>query len=181
MRKLILILTLACSPALHAASLQYDFSYTFNDGEQLYGSLMGTLLGDGDTIQVDAVTDLHYTAPLRNDCCLPDFSYDTLAPWSGSGTVSVSGATMDFQSTAPWFNEDYWGFGPNVPISVTAAIFDAYFDITCLEFCGEFIQAESFNSTNWQIVAVPVPPAFLLFGTGLGLLGWLRRTARRVR
>ncbi len=75
MRKLIVIFMLACSPALHAASLQYDFSYTFNDGEQLYGSLMGTLLGDGDTIQVDAVTDLHYTAPLRNDCCFPDFSY----------------------------------------------------------------------------------------------------------
>ena len=27
---------------------------------------------------------------------------------------------------------------------------------------------------------VPIPPAFLLFGTGLGLMGWLKRSKRRV-
>lgn len=169
MRRLLVLILLFWGTLGQAASLQYDFSYTFTDGEQLYGSLMGTLLSDDDTIQVDGLLDLHYTAPLRNDCCLPDFSYDTLAPWSGPGVVSLSGATMDFASEPPAAYQDAWA------LTASATIFDAYFDITCLEFCGEYVQGETFNAASWQIAAVPVPPAFLLFASGIGVLGWLRK------
>jgi hypothetical protein len=170
MSRLIVLMLLCYGAVCNAASLQYDFSYTFDDGEQLYGNLLGTLLGDGDTIQIDSVVDIHYTAPLQNNCCIPDTSYDTLQTWDGSGEVSLSGTVMNFSSTPPYAYADYWA------LTGSAAIFDAYFDITCLEFCGEFIQLETFNSANWAIAAaVPIPPAVFLFGSGLGFLGWLRK------
>jgi len=156
-----------------AASVQYDFSYTFTDGEQLYGSLMGTLQPDADTIQIDSLLNINYTEALRDDCCFPSDNYDSLNDWYGSGDISLSGATMDFYSEAPYASGDFWALTYDPQFG--AAVYDAWFDVTCLNFCGEFVQRETFNIGSWAITAVPVPPALLLFGSGLGLLGWLRR------
>ncbi len=34
---------------------------------------------------------------------------------------------------------------------------------------------ETFTLTQWQVVAVPIPATVWLFGSALGLLGWIRR------
>jgi hypothetical protein len=170
-RSFVLVILLGLGPVANATSLQYDFSYTFADGEQLSGSVLGTLQGDGDTIAIDGLLEINYSAALSGDCCLPSPEYDSLNDWNGeAATLSFSGANMLLESGNPGDPLDYWAIS-----SVNVAIFDEWFDITCGGVCGDWEQFEAFDSANWHITAIPVPPALLLYASGLVLLGWLRR------
>lgn len=176
MHKVLGAFLLLMSSAVQADSIQYDFSYTFGDGEQLYGSLLGTLQVDGDTIVIDDVLAMNYTEILSSDCCIPS-PEPFNATWDGGGFVSLSGSAMDFKSNPP-YPQDYWALSYTPLYGPGAGVFDGYFDITCLDSCGEFVQGEAFNAANWQITAVPLPPAVLMFASGIAMLGWLRQKSQ---
>ncbi|MEJ2138824.1 MAG: hypothetical protein P8Y61_05120 [Gammaproteobacteria bacterium] len=141
-----------------AAPEQYDFSYTFADGEVLSGSIIGD--ANGDEVTVLQVLSVAYTE-----------GFDP-APWSVCCTVSLSGnePSIAFSSAVPVFPETAWGIdGGN------AYILQAYDDPFCVSNCWTEVQQEVYAPGRWSILAIPVPSSLILFPSALLVLGWMRR------
>lgn len=104
--------------------------------------------------------------------------YRGLRSWNGTGNALCGGATVDGDNTGRGSLDviqiitDTIGIGGELRLAnwnnagtVTAA---CYLPTASNPGCGR---------AHWLVFAVPVPAAVWLFGSALGLLGWVRRRA----
>jgi hypothetical protein len=146
------------SASVHAAT--FTFSYEFQSGEILSGTLEGTMQGDNDTVSVSSLINSGYTG----DQGLA-FTTNLL---STSKTASLSGENMDF-ATLSSATLGVWMLNSSLlaPGEAIVAAPGSPFPIT--------LDQESYAAANWTMAAVPLPAAFWLFGSALGFLYWKRQ------
>jgi hypothetical protein len=170
----------ACVALLASVSAQadtFDFSYTFTDGPVVTGSLDGTLVGD--TLQ--NISDVHvafngtaFTGTLN----VAGWDPGTLQ-FDLPGTVSTDSSKNNFvfadgnPNTGDFTN--LFEMITNDPVNGGVLATNAKItDPLNTDFEGA-------PNETWKLAApVPLPAAFLLFSSGLGMFGALsrRRAAR---
>jgi len=154
--------------ATPASAAMYRFDYDFLSGETLSVSLIGELQADNDTILVDQVLDSFYSGdPLLQ------FTTELLGI---SPTVTFSGQGISIGTKGPG---GPLGTGLGGWLIDFPAILDGI-NVARPDDGGPevlFLESETFLPANWNIKVVPLPTAVWLFGSALGLLGWLKRRA----
>jgi hypothetical protein len=162
----------ACVALLAAASAHadtFDFSYTFDDGSLVTGSLDGSLVGD----TVQNVSDIHA-------------SYKGIA---FTGTLSAAGLNSDatlFDQPAVVSTDaskNNFAFTDAVDTAaLNAGSFLTFFEMTAAGVTAGNANLTENNASfdlgpngSWSLKPVPLPAGFLLFSSGLGLCGALRR------
>ena len=119
------------------------------------------------------------------------FDYDGVNVTSLGGTVSLIGGIsslgigkntllMSADVTSMNITEDsnLWGFNTtnlfcDPALLITCTADESIYVILDNAFSGNF--NGNFKSTGFAVTTVPVPAAVWLFGSALGLLGWIRR------
>jgi hypothetical protein len=168
---------LLASVSAHAET--FDFSYAFGDGSIVTGSLEGSLVGDA----VQNVSDIHaalngtaFTGTLNATGWDPSTSQFDLP-----ATVSTNAAKNNF------------AFADAADVAgLNAGNYTNLFEMITNDPNANGVFAGNANVINgnsafdlapngsWSLAPVPLPAGFLLFSSGLGLFGALRRrmTAR---
>ena len=163
---------LLASVSAHAET--FDFSYTFGDGPVVTGSLDGTLVGD----VVQNISDVHVA----------------LNGTAFTGTLNVAGwnaSTSVFDSTAVVSTDaskNNFAFADADAANLNAGNFTNLFEMITNDPNANGVLAANANITNgpnsafdlapngtWSLAPVPLPAGLLLFSSGLGLFGALRR------
>ena len=162
----------ACVAVLAGASAHaetFDFSYKFDDGSTVTGSLDGSLVGD--TLQ--NVSDIH--AALNGIAFTGTLSATGFDSSSGlfdqAAVISTDAAKNNF----------VFADAPDTA-GLNAGNFTNLFEITANGvFAGNANVLEN-NSAfdlspngSWSLQPVPLPAGFLLFTSGMGLFGAMRR------
>ena len=168
--------------AAHAST--YDFSYTFTDGQEITGSLIGTSTNGGQT--VGNISDLQVSfngiafaggaGPLQlNAWNTATESFTDTAPVTLSANAALNNFSISDVDTAVNTSPDYEFSFINDPVLGSEAV------------AVNFLHSDSFSglSTNqldidqpaggiWTLTAatpVPLPAALPLLASGLGGLG----------
>jgi hypothetical protein len=175
---------LGASAAASAAT--FDFSYTFTDGQEITGSLDGTLTGT----TISNISDLHVAL---NGI---DFAGGTDA--SGATSLQIYGydsANQSFDAPAVFSTNSTKNNFEIADESPTGASQANYFfsfvndpSFGTLIGAGNFLHSDSFSGPGatqsaadfadagtWKVTPVPLPAALPLLLTGFGLLGLGRR------
>ena len=165
MRALLIFLLMCCGNAV-AAVVQYDFSVDLNSGEQIHGSLLGELQGDGDTIDIVDLLSIEYTGG--------NLDFGGLDPWEQLDNVaSLSGNNIEFRTDVPYLaspNGLIWFSGGGV------SVWEFWEDPISPDGQTAFqIDGGPVNGSTWTITAVPVPAAVWLFASAVAGLSFLRR------
>lgn len=158
-----LIVTLLGVGQAHAAVMDFNFSYTYADGQTLTGVLRGDLQADNNTIVVTAIpesvysgnTSLTFTGPIFDNPLTPEVEQNTayLSP----------NANNSFGFTPPAYNGGTPAWVIGLPLgSGYVAVSDTP---------GFSFVFESFVPSNLSITAVPAPAAVWLLATGLAGIG----------
>jgi hypothetical protein len=174
-----------------ASAATYDFSYTFTDGQQITGSLDGTLSGT----TISNISDLQVS--------MNGIAFTGGSDPSGPTTLGIYGwdtTTKAFDSTPAVFstigsqnNFEIADENPTGAFGSTPNYFFSYVNdptYGALVGAGNFLQSDSFSGPGafqsdgdgptvgtWSVTPAPVPlPAALpLLLSGLGLFGFGRR------
>jgi hypothetical protein len=172
-----------------ASAATYDFSYTFTDGQQITGSLDGTLSGTS----ISNISDLQVS--------LNGIAFTGGSDSSGPTTLGIYGwdtTTKTFDSTPAVFStvssQNNFEIADENPTGANNAnyFFSFVNDPTAgtLIGAGNFLATDNFSGPNapqsaadfaddgtWSVTPAPVPlPAALpLLLSGLGLFGFSRR------
>jgi PEP-CTERM motif-containing protein len=170
-----------------ASAATYDFSYTFTDGQQITGSLDGTLSGTSIT----NISDLQVS--------LNGIAFTGGSDASGPTTLGIYGwdtTTKAFDSTPAVFStvssQNNFAIADENPSANPNYFFSFVNDPTygTLIGAGNFLASDSFSGPGapqsaadfvdagtWSVTPAPVPlPAALpLLLSGLGLFGFGRR------
>jgi hypothetical protein len=165
------------SGAAHASTI--DFSYTFADGLSLTGSLNGTLDGD----HVDNVSDVSVTfngATFSGPLYVGTFSAATNSYdySSGAAVISTNASLNNFilaDSNDPQGNgvtNYFYFFNGNTPSGLgSQEVFAVNANTGDIDLANP---ANGFASGTWslhaEVAPVPVPAAFPLLLSGLGVL-----------
>jgi hypothetical protein len=163
---------LLASVSAHAET--FDFSYTFGDGPVVTGSLEGTLVGD----VVQNISDVH--AALNGTAF--------------TGTLNVAGwnaGTSLFDSTAVVSTDaskNNFVFADADAAKLNTGNFTNLFEMITNDPNANGVFATNAKITDgansafdlapngsWSLAPVPLPAGLLLFSSGLGLFGALRR------
>ncbi len=153
----------------HAAIMDFEFSYTFSNGETLEGAMRGDLQADNDTILVTEILDSFYTGD--PSLVFTTVLYDnpsTVGP--DQGIAYLSGAIPTYFGLSPPLSTDLptWLLGLPTGSGVYVAV-----DNGVATFVFEL-----FTPGKLSIAAVPAPATIWLLGTGIAGLGgrrWLKR------
>jgi len=135
------------------------------DDASLINSLVGSSLSAGD--QVDGWGGFADT---------PDSEFDDITDEQTEGVAW--GFTLASFSTLLYDNLDFRPVPP-VPGDIDAAIFsldEIRNGVTVYSVSGT-ISARNYDIGDVELTPVPVPAAVWLFGSAIGLLGWIRRRA----
>jgi hypothetical protein len=163
---------LLASISAHAET--FDFSYTFGDGPVVTGSLDGTLVGDG----VQNISDVHialngtaFTGALN------------VAGWDAGTSMFDSPATVSTDAT-----KNNFAFADADAANLNAGNYTNLFEMITNDPNANGVFATNAKITSgansafdlapngsWSLAPVPLPAGLLLFSSGLGLFGALRR------
>ena len=160
----------------------FNFEYTFNSNQTLTGMLEGDIQADGDTVIVSSVMNVEYSR-------LPSLVFPELNPRTvsifGDFFASFSGNNMFLIASpsgpAGTPQNPSWDILNNSPI-ISPPRVRIVDDASPTPNQQEF---ETFATERWSLVdksasPVPVPSAFLLFGTGLiSLVAWRWWSAKK--
>jgi hypothetical protein len=180
------VIAAALGASAAASATEFDFSYTFTDGQQITGSLDGTLNGTAISNISDLQVSLNGIAfgggsDASGPTSLAIYGWDTTnesfdAPASFSTVSSKNNFAIADEN--PSANPNYFFSFVNDPASGT------------LIGAGNFLHSDSFSGPSapqsaadfaddgtWTVTPAPVPlPAALpLLLSGLGLFGFSRR------
>ncbi len=165
--------------SVSAHAEMFDFSYTFGDGSIVTGSLDGSLVGDA----VQNISDIH--AALNGTAFTGTLN---ATGWDPSTSQFDLPATVSTNATK---NNFVFADAADVA-SLNAGSFTNLFEMITNDPNANGVLASNANVINgnsafdlapngsWSLAPVPLPAGFLLFTSGLGLFGALRRrlTAR---
>ena len=165
----------ACGGAAHAST--FDSSYTFSDGQQLSGSLDGTLSGDLVTnISNVSVTfdDTVFTANLLGGTFVPSSTGNNVGAYSygaNSAVVSTNAALNNFifaDNNDPQANNaTNWFYFVNG----TTPTGEGAQEVEAGNINTANIAFDNPGSGTWSLTPVPLPAALPLLMSGLGPLG----------
>lgn len=186
--KVLAIMACMAGGAAHASQV-FDFSYTFTDGQSLFGTLTGTeVAGSGGAFTVSNISNISLTFDGNQfSGTLSAGTYNSAAPaapWNfaaNAAVVSTNASANNFiiaDSTDPAGNNvtNYFYFvnGATPSGSGTSEVLAANFNTGDADL-------DNPAAGVWSLTAVPVPlPAGLpLLGSALGIfgLGAFRRRA----
>jgi hypothetical protein len=167
---------LLASVSAHAET--FDFSYTFGDGSLVSGSLQGSLVGNS----VQDISDIH--AALNGIAFTGTLN---AAGWDPATTQFGAPATVSTDAT-----RNNFVFVDATVAGMNAGNFTNFFEMITNDPLANGVFAGNANVLNnnsaadfepnasWSLTPVPLPAGLLLFSSGLGLFGALRRrlTAR---
>jgi hypothetical protein len=170
-----------------ASAATYDFSYTFTDGQQITGSLDGTLSGTSITNISDLQVSLNGIAfsggsDAAGPTSLAIYGWDTANDsFDAPASFSTVSSKNNFEITDENPN------GANQPNYFFSFVNDPAFGTSI--GAGNFLSGDSFNPTtqaaadfaddgSWSVkpAPVPLPAALPLLLSGLGLFGIGRRS-----
>lgn len=177
---------LGASAAASAAT--FDFSYTFTDGQEITGSLDGTL--NGTTI--NNISDLHVA--------LNGIDFAGGSDANGATSLQIYGydaATQNFDAPAAFStvsSKNNFQIADESPTGANQANYFFSFvndpAFGALIGAGNFLHSDSFSGPGatqsaadfadagtWKVTPVPLPAALPLLLSGVGLLGLRRRRA----
>ena len=172
-----LMLAAACAVAFSSAATQaatIDFSYTFTDSTVISGSLSGDLLGgvvqNISNLQV-ALNGVAFNGPLLLGAWdAANGAFDTLVAPVISTTAALNNFVITDGSPPLGTNATnffYMTSSPDFLAFPSPAVFGTLVDGTAA--------FDDLPNGSWQVQAVPLPAGLLLFSSGLGLLGALKR------
>ena len=178
--KVMALLACMTGGAAHASQV-FDFSYTFTDGQSLFGTLTGTeVAGAGGTFSVSNIGNVSLTFdgnPFSGTLSAGTFNAAApAAPWNfaaNAAVVSTNASANNFiiaDSTDPAGNNvtNYFYFvNGAVPSGSGTSEVLAYNTNT-----GD-IDVDNPAAGAWSLTAapVPLPPGLPLLGSALGILG----------
>jgi hypothetical protein len=178
--KVLAIMACMAGGAAHASQV-FDFSYTFTDGQSLFGTLTGTeVAGSGGAFTVSNISNISLTFDGNQfSGTLSAGTYNSAAPaapWNfaaNAAVVSTNASANNFiiaDSTDPAGNNvtNYFYFvnGATPSGSGTSEVLAANFNTGDADL-------DNPAAGEWSLTAVPVPlPAGLpLLGSALGIFG----------
>jgi hypothetical protein len=180
------VIAAALGASAAASAAQFDFSYTFTDGQQITGSLDGTLNGTAITNISDLQVSLNGIAfSGGSDAAGPT----SLAIYGWNTADESFDAPASFSTVSSKNNfeiADENPNGANNPNYFFSFVNDPAFGTSI--GAGNFLSGDSFNPTTqaaadfaddgtWSVkpAPVPLPAALPLLLSGLGLFGIGRR------
>ena len=158
---------LLAGTAAHAET--FDFSYTFDNGALVTGSLEGSLVGD----TVQNISDIHLA----------------LNGTAFTGTLNAAGFNSDTglldrpAVVSTDVTKNNFLFADADVAGMNAGLFNNFFEVTAAigAFAGnanvlvDNSASDFVANGSWKLAPVPLPAGLLLFTSGLGLFGALRR------
>jgi hypothetical protein len=177
--------------AAHAAST-YDFTYTFTDGQQITGSLLGTSANGGQTVtnvsglqvSFNGIAFAGGAGPLQlNAWNTATESFTDSAPVTIYANAALNNFSISDVDTAVNTSPDYEFSYINDPALGTEVVAANYLHSDSFSGPGATqLDIDAPTSGTWTLAAAPVPlPASLpLLASSLGGLGLLGIGRRRI-
>ncbi|HEY4370125.1 MAG TPA: PEP-CTERM sorting domain-containing protein [Steroidobacteraceae bacterium] len=189
----------ALSASVTASATTFDFSYTFSDGQQIAGSLDGALSGTTITdirdlqVSLNGIAFAGGTDGAGNATTLGIYGYNTTTGLFESGVAPVLSTVAaqnnfiieDLNPAAGSTNYEFaFVNDPTFGATIVAANFlhsDSFSGPGSTQLAIDPNNSGVYGSWTVKPAPVPLPAAFPLLASGLGLLGGVARRRRAAK